>query len=44
MKISDVVPNLQNFILASAHLLPANLNKIIVFESYAGGEAKLAAI
>ena len=39
MKISDVVPNLQKFIAASAHLLPAHLNKIIVFGSHARGEA-----
>ena len=42
MKISDVVPNLQKFIPTVAHLLPENLNKIIVFGSYARGEANVS--
>ena len=41
MKISEVVSNLQNFISSVSHLLPANLNKIIVFGSYARGEATI---
>ena len=42
MKISDVIPNLQKFISAVSYRLPANLNKIIVFGSYAKGEAKVS--
>ena len=41
MKIPEVVPSLQNFISASAHLLPENLDKIIVFGSYARNEATI---
>ena len=41
MKIADVVPNFQKFIPTIAHLLPENLNNIIVFGSYARGEAKV---
>ena len=42
MKISDVLPNLQNFISEASHRFPKNLNKIIVFGSYARGEAKVS--
>lgn len=41
MKIADVIPNLQKFIFSVSHELPANLNKIIVFGSYARGEATI---
>jgi len=42
VKISDVVPNLQKFIPTVSHLLPENLDKIIVFGSHARGEAKVS--
>ena len=42
VKISDVVPNLKNFIASISHQLPENLDKIIVFGSYARGEAKVS--
>ncbi|MDR2183029.1 MAG: nucleotidyltransferase domain-containing protein [Clostridiales bacterium] len=41
MKIPDVVPNLQSFILSVSHRLPKNLNKIIVFGSHARGQATI---
>jgi len=41
MKIPDVVPNLKNFIESVSHQLPENLEKIIVFGSYARGEATI---
>ena len=42
MKIADVVPNLKNFVASVSHQLPENLDKIIVFGSYARGEAKVS--
>lgn len=42
MKIADVVPNLKKFVESVSHQLPDNLDKIIVFGSYARGEAKVS--
>ena len=42
MKITDVVPNLKNFVMSVSHQLPENLSKIIVFGSHARGEAKVS--
>jgi len=42
VKIADVVPNLKNFVASVSHQLPENLDKIIVFGSYARGEARVS--
>ena len=41
MKISEVIPNLKEFVSAVSHEFPANLDKMIVFGSYARGEATI---